>query len=67
MSGKPLVSVIMSVYNIENYIREITRRRENILNLASNILSQIYQNIECIAIGDDSWQCKGRIYICIDI
>lgn len=44
LSGRPLVSVVMPVYNVENYIEESMY----------SILSQTYANLEFIIINDGS-------------
>lgn len=52
MSDKPLVSVIISAYNVEKYIEEAVR----------SILNQEYENLE-IVIADDGSSDRTRIII----
>lgn len=48
---KPLISVIVPVYNVEKYIRKCV----------SSLLSQTYENIEILLIDDGSTDNSGRI------
>lgn len=51
MNDKGLVSIIVPVYNVENYLREFM----------DSIIFQIYANIEVILIDDGSTDSSGDI------
>lgn len=51
MEGKPLVSVIIPVYNVEKYIRECL----------DSIVNQSYKNLQIILVDDGSTDNSGKI------
>ena len=51
MEGKPLVSVIIPVYNVEKYIRECL----------DSIVNQTYKNLQIILVDDGSSDNSGKI------
>lgn len=48
---KPLISIIVPIYNVENYLR----------NCVDSIINQTYQNLEIILIDDGSTDNSGHI------
>lgn len=51
MNSNPLISIIIPVYNVEDYIRQCL----------DSILAQTYTNFEAILVDDGSRDCSGRI------
>ena len=41
--GNELVSIVVPIYNVENYLRQCL----------DSIMGQTYQNFECLLINDD--------------
>ena len=51
MKEKPLISVIIPVYNVEKYIRECL----------DSIVNQTYKNLQIILVDDGSTDNSGKI------
>ena len=51
MKEKPLISVIVPVYNVEKYIRECL----------DSIVNQTYKNLQIILVDDGSTDNSGKI------
>lgn len=51
MENQPLVSIIIPVYNVENYLRECV----------DSALNQTYKNLEIILVDDGSTDSSGKI------
>ena len=51
MKEKPLISVIVPVYNVEKYIRECL----------DSIVNQTYKNLQIILVDDGSSDNSGKI------
>ena len=51
MENQPLISVIIPVYNVENYLRECV----------DSVINQTYKNLEIILVDDGSTDSSGRI------
>ena len=51
MKNQPLISVIIPVYNVENYLRECV----------DSVINQTYKNLEIILVDDGSTDSSGKI------
>ena len=51
MENKPLISVIVPVYNVQKYVRKSVE----------SILQQTYKNLEIILVDDGSTDESGKI------
>ena len=51
MDNKPLVSVIIPVYNVEDYLCECV----------DSVIKQTYKNLEIILVDDGSTDSSGKI------